>query len=284
MAYKVGNTTVINNSANLGSVDGNSLNLANNANISAGSDGYSADILLVGGGGAGGRQNSNASGCGAGGVVATTLTISKGQNYSVNIGAGAAGGNNNTGIGANGGDTVFGGKITAFGGAGSFGNSNTYQYGGTQGGGRNASESLASQQKYKMKSEPGRGFQGEVALQRGGAGVLNPSTGNSGGQGFTWFDGVARGGGGGGYYEFSSGTGGTGGGGNGAYNSANSGQANTGGGGGARNEQGTSGGGGSGVCIVRYAGSQVGNGGTVTNTGGYTYHRFNSSGTFGAGN
>jgi hypothetical protein len=36
--------------------------------------------------------------------------------------------------------------------------------------------------------------------------------------------------------------------------------------------------------IIRYAGSQVGNGGTITNTGGYTYHKFTNSGTFGAGN
>jgi hypothetical protein len=38
--------------------------------------------------------------------------------------------------------------------------------------------------------------------------------------------------------------------------------------------------GGSGVVIIRYAGSQRGTGGTVTSAGGYTYHTFNSSGTF----
>jgi hypothetical protein len=34
------------------------------------------------------------------------------------------------------------------------------------------------------------------------------------------------------------------------------------------------------VVVIRYAGAQVATGGTVTSSGGYTYHRFNSSGTF----
>ena len=38
--------------------------------------------------------------------------------------------------------------------------------------------------------------------------------------------------------------------------------------------------GGSGVVIIRYAGAQVGTGGTVTVAGGFTYHTFTSSGTF----
>jgi hypothetical protein len=38
--------------------------------------------------------------------------------------------------------------------------------------------------------------------------------------------------------------------------------------------------GGSGIVIIRYAGAQRGTGGTVTSSGGYTYHTFTSSGTF----
>jgi hypothetical protein len=38
--------------------------------------------------------------------------------------------------------------------------------------------------------------------------------------------------------------------------------------------------GGSGVVIVRYLGAQRGTGGTVTSSGGYTYHTFTTSGTF----
>jgi hypothetical protein len=38
--------------------------------------------------------------------------------------------------------------------------------------------------------------------------------------------------------------------------------------------------GGSGIVIIRYLGSQIGSGGAVTSSGGYTYHTFTSSGTF----
>ena len=38
--------------------------------------------------------------------------------------------------------------------------------------------------------------------------------------------------------------------------------------------------GGSGVVIARYSGSQQATGGTITSSGGYTIHTFNSSGTF----
>lgn len=74
MAYIIGNTTVIDDNGALGSVSGNSLNLANNANISAGGglytsytsstnavsvpsispSGEGAIVTLVGGGGGGG--------------------------------------------------------------------------------------------------------------------------------------------------------------------------------------------------------------------------------------
>jgi hypothetical protein len=38
--------------------------------------------------------------------------------------------------------------------------------------------------------------------------------------------------------------------------------------------------GGSGVVVVAYLGSQRGSGGTVTSSGGYTFHTFTSSGTY----
>jgi hypothetical protein len=34
------------------------------------------------------------------------------------------------------------------------------------------------------------------------------------------------------------------------------------------------------VCIIRYAGAQRGTGGTITSSGGFTFHTFTSSGTF----
>ena len=98
----------------------------------------------------------------------------------------------------------------------------------------------------------------------------------------------AGGGGGGGFNITCSpiaGPAGVGGGGIGAaYNpdsASGAGMTNTGGGGGGRAHDGTNGSaGGSGIIIIRYAGDQVGSGGTVTSSGGYTYHKFTSSGTY----
>lgn len=56
--------------------------------------------------------------------------------------------------------------------------------------------------------------------------------------------------------------------------------ANTGGGGGGGAHQRTGGAGGSGIVVIRYYGPQVATGGTVTSVGGYTIHKFTSSGTF----
>ena len=55
-----------------------------------------------------------------------------------------------------------------------------------------------------------------------------------------------------------------------------------GGGGSGDDDAGTDGGGdgSAGIVIIRYLGTQRGTGGTVTSTGGYTYHTFTSSGTF----
>jgi hypothetical protein len=58
---------------------------------------------------------------------------------------------------------------------------------------------------------------------------------------------------------------------------------NRGGGGGGAFGQGAGqlcGTGGSGIVIIRYSGNQRGIGGTVTSSGGYTYHTFTESGTF----
>jgi hypothetical protein len=57
---------------------------------------------------------------------------------------------------------------------------------------------------------------------------------------------------------------------------------NTGGGGGGGQGAGSIAGaaGGSGIVIIRYAGSQRGTGGTVTSAGGFTIHTFTSSGTY----
>ena len=92
--------------------------------------------------------------------------------------------------------------------------------------------------------------------------------------------------------QVNKGSGGAGGGGNGGRYAgssspqqvqATSGTANTGGGGGGGgsiNFDQQAGNGGSGIVILRYAGGQVATGGTVTSSGGFTFHTFTSSGTF----
>jgi len=101
------------------------------------------------------------------------------------------------------------------------------------------------------------------------------------------------GGGGGGYPgadfgSFCNGLGGAGGGGgnpvkcNTGYPTyGENGLANTGGGGqgGSWPNGGSGGTGGSGIVVLRYSGTPVATGGTITQTGGYTYHTFVSSGT-----
>ena len=70
---------------------------------------------------------------------------------------------------------------------------------------------------------------------------------------------------------------------------SSAGSANTGGGGGGgsinvpSHTQAIGSNGGSGVIIIRYSGAQRGTGGTITASGGYTYHTFTSSGTFNTG-
>jgi hypothetical protein len=110
----------------------------------------------------------------------------------------------------------------------------------------------------------------------GGNGI-GPTTyrAGDGGAGSADIAGTVRAGGGAGQSAGgTNGTGGAGGGGN--VNTA--GTANYGGGGGAGSVAGS---GGSGVVIIRYAGTtQIATGGNVTISGGYVYHTFTGTGTF----
>lgn len=115
MAYIIGNTTVIDNNAALGAVSGNSLNLANNANISGGggvksltSSSNFADTDLgstgaiavcVGGGGGAARGNQShvtASG-GSGGTVVHAFALTAATNITATVGAAG----NNREVGSN---------------------------------------------------------------------------------------------------------------------------------------------------------------------------------------
>lgn len=113
MAYIIGNTTVIDNNAALGSIDGNSLNLANNSNISAGGglytsytssspsvsvptispSGAGAIVTVVGGGGGGGGARNGPAQVGQwGGTAIDAFDLSPGGNVAVTVGAGGNGG------------------------------------------------------------------------------------------------------------------------------------------------------------------------------------------------
>ncbi len=125
MAYLIGNTTVITNNAALGAVDGNSLNLANNNNISAGGGSYfstqttatgvsvvgsTLGIIYLTGGGGGGGPGVNGNNAGGGGGSMTVIQPFEidpaAPTYNITIGAGGAAGNF-TGNGVDGGNSTF---------------------------------------------------------------------------------------------------------------------------------------------------------------------------------
>ena len=280
---------------------------------------YNIDYLVVAGGGGGGGAggaNSGAGGGGAGGYTAVAnYAVPSGTSFAVTVGAGGAGGGAFDRAGYNGidaaagGNSAFGALTTTIGG-GAAPNSNAIYNGSIRNGGSGAGgtgntssstgfpgSGTAGQGNAGGNSHYGSGGSWYGAGGGGGASAVgaNASTtselAGAGGAGTTWLDGVtyAGGGGGGAYNTATFAAGGSGGGGSGGGNGSTpggNGTANRGGGGGGsagRNGGGSAqagGNGGSGVVIVRYAGSQKGTGGTVTSSGGYTYHTFTSSGTF----
>lgn len=236
---------------------------------------YAVDVLIVAGGGGGGSSGgASAGGGGAGGYLAISTAVAGGSKYAVTVGAGG-------GTGSNGSNSVIANIGTAIGGgAGGNGGTNGSAGGSGGGGGTNAAIGGAgtSGQGYAGGTAETNGYfrsgGGGGASQVGYDGIYS----GSGGNGLNWqsLGTYYAGGGGGGAYYYSPGSGGAGGGGSGnGYN----GSANTGGGAGG-SRLGSGGGGGSGIVIIRYAGSQRGSGGTVTSSGGYTYHTFYSSGDY----
>jgi hypothetical protein len=274
---------------------------------------YPVDYLVVAGGGGGGGAgagNSGTGGGGAGGYTAVAnYALSSGTSFAITVGAGGAGGGAFDRAGFNGidaaagGNSAFGALTTTIGG-GAAPNSNAIYNGAVRNGGSGAggTGNTSSGTGFPGSGTSGQGNAGGTSTYvgnyggggGGGAGAVGGSVssggvGANGGAGNTWLDGVAyAGGGGGGTYASSSfSSGGTGGGGVGGGNGSTpggNGTTNRGGGGGGTGGGGASnqpgGSGGSGIVIIRYAGAQKGSGGTVTSSGGYTYHTFTSSGTF----
>ena len=278
----------------------------------AGGTSYTIDFLVVaGGGGGGGSEMSNGYGGGggaggAGGYLASSISVNCGSSYPIVVGTGGAGGPsclapNGSGVPGSPGtfSSAFG--FIAIGGGGGAGdeggstfNATACQTGGSgggQGGDGGGTRGIAV---------IGQGSNGGPNVSRsggGGGGAVGTPGGSTGGAGRQWLDTnyyAGGGGGGGGGNDQTQYLGGVGGGGNGsrsypgggtsgeAGGQATAGQACTGGGGGGAGSGYLQGGmaGGSGIVIIRYFGSQRGSGGTVSSSGGYTYHRFGAAGTY----
>ena len=250
---------------------------------------YTVEYLVVAGGGGGsayGAAGGGGGGGGAGGYLASSISVNSGTVYTVTVGAGGNAGAN-TINGSNGANSVFG-AVTATGGGGGDGYQNNGSSGGSGGGGSYSGLGGAGTSGQGFAGGNGAtwtGGGGGGAGAVGSAGTTQASGGN-GGVGLNWqsLGTFYAGGGGGGAYVASSGSAGAGGNGGGASGTLGGGTpsnatANRGGGGGGGG--GASGSnGGSGIVIIRYAGTQRGTGGTISSSGGYTYHTFTSSGTY----
>lgn len=250
------------------------------------------DYLIVAGGGGGGNQSGG--GGGGGGLVSGSTTVSSNNTYTITVGGGGAlntNGSDSTAFsvtatgGGRGGYGISGGTLNgASGGSGGGGAGSAATSGGsgTVGQGRNGGNGAIETGKQSLA-----GGGGGAELPGGSQDAVGKKAGN-GGRGAAWLNGTRYAAGGGGSYsgypEGSAGTGGVGGGGNGADEAQSVGTAGTanlgGGGGGGFTNAWVGGAGGSGVVVIRYAGTPNGSGGTITQSGGYTYHTFTSSGTF----
>ncbi len=244
------------------------------------------EVIAGGGGGGSGGAIGGGGGGGAGGrKTATGFSLSTTTSHTITVGDGGVGGVSGGGAGATGSDSVFSSITSAGGGGGGEtagvtggsggGGGSGYGYGGGSATGSQGYAGGAAADAPYLAGGGGGGAGGAGATPGatdvgadGGSGVSSSITGSS----------VTRAGGGGGAGSSGSGSGGSGGGGAGGSGGTN-GTANTGGGGGGSYSSTAGGDGGSGIVIVKYLGSAVFTGGTITTSGGYTIHSFTSSGT-----
>ena len=272
---------------------------------------YDVDVLIVGGGGGGGA--SFGGGGGGGGVVYLKgYPVNTGQTYTVDVGSGGTPVGNITDNGAvadRGGHSRFGIHYASGGGGGSSRGPGA-RWGvpaGWGGSGGGAGHSNTSPRTIMGHGIPGQGHYGgwgrnntsgnpNHAAGGGGGASENGQDYREGGYAGAGGDGLVfdisgsnvyygAGGGGGVYTNGNGGSGGTGGGGNGGHY-GQSGKINqgsnatgfgSGGGGGGYTYAGGTGSGG--IVIIRYPGSQRGSGGTITTSGGFTRHTFQSAGS-----
>jgi hypothetical protein len=271
------------------------------------------EYLVVGGGGAGGSAWGG--GGGAGGFITGSTFLPESFSIDVIIGSGGLFSpvNADLGKGGNGGNSSIAYSnltVTAVGGGGGqhykiFSDIATAGDGGSGGGG--GARLGVGGNGTALQGFDGGDANATVTTSNGGGGGGAGAAGTNsepsqsgapgnGGIGKQWLDGIFYAGGGGAGNSPSStgliGLGGNGGGGNGGNATAGggtitqpvAGTANRGGGGGGAHQVTglniEGGNGGSGVAIIRYSGTPVATGGTITESGGYTYHTFTSNGTF----
>jgi hypothetical protein len=239
-----------------------------------GSQGLDVDFLLVGGGSIG--ENSNQTdyggyGGGAGGFNASQTSVALGKAYPIVVGLGG------TNVVPNGGSSSF----ADFYAGGGIGNQNGYP----QLNGNVSPQTISCSGRTYKQGGAGSSITGSLPYCISGT----DGKAGDGGSGSLWYDGNYYAGGGGSATLSgvigNTGVGGTGGGGIGGYNNAGpvTGSKNTGGGGGGGSAFGTGQGadGGSGIVKIRYYGTgSKATGGTITYSGGYTYHSFTASATF----
>jgi hypothetical protein len=259
---------------------------------------YTIGYLIVAGGGAGGSAGSSdnrGGGGGAGGFVSGSMSVHKTGSFVVTVGTGGARVSPG-GTGTNGNTSSFGSNIISLGGGGGGGAASTGRSGGSGGGG--GASSGPGNWAGGVGSQPSQPYGGFG--NNGGTGGTDNATYRAGGGG-------GGAGGAGGNASTSNATGGVGkgsyltgslkyySGGGGASNGAASpqggggpvgqpGSVNTGGGGGGGDSavysDAQGGNGGSGIVIIRYAGTPKATGGTIKELGGYTIHTFFTSGVF----
>jgi len=245
------------------------------------------DYLIVGGGGGGGGALYGSGGGGGGGVRKFTgVTLTSGT-YAVVVGNGGA-------VATNGSDSSFNGVTSIGGGHGAYYTFADQTSGGSGGGGRGAGPTNGAAGTAGQGYAGGNGSSTGLTFYSGGGGGgatavggngLGGSFAGAGGEGLAdSISGTSKvygSGGGGGYDDAGQAAGGTNAGtGADGFTDATVPLANFGGGGGGGSINNAGSAGAKGVVIIRYSGSQVATGGTITSSGGYTIHTFTSSGTF----
>jgi hypothetical protein len=220
------------------------------------------DYLVVAGGGGGGGAGgtgTNGGGAGAGGFASGSFIYTQGiPSLAVIVGAAGLAGSTDD-ADRYGGNSSLGNITTTGGGRGGSFNFPNGGNGGSGGGGADMATTGTAGTGITLQGR--EGANATATNGGGGGGATSAGSGQNGGGGKFWLDGVeyAFGGKAPGGIDFGNGPG-SGGDGAAYLGTPTNGEA--------------------GIVIVRYSGTPVATGGTITQSGGYTYHTFTSNGAF----